>query len=175
MKITGLLLGVIMAFLIGCSSHQVKEYQNEKPNLVLEDYFNGELTAHGVFTDRSGRVKKRFIVDMVATWKEGVGTLDESFRYSDGTTSKRVWTLKKVTDNQYVGTAPDVVGEAKGEVSGNAFYFNYVLALDVDGTIYHVTFDDWMFLMDDKVMINRSYMKKFGFKLGEVTLSFSKK
>jgi hypothetical protein len=68
-----------------------------------------------------------------------------------------------------------VVGEAIGEVSGNALRWRYVLALPVDGKVYNVDFDDWMFLMDDKVMMNRSYMRKWGFDLGEVTLTFVKR
>lgn len=68
----------------------------------------------------------------------------------------------------------DVVGEAVGEVAGNALRWRYVLALPVDGKVYHVDFDDWMFLVGDKVMLNRSSMSKWGFHLGEVTLSFVK-
>jgi len=86
MNISIFVIGIIMFFLNGCASHKVTDYQEEKPILVLEDYFNGELVAHGIFTDRKGQVKKRFIVDIVASWKDGIGTLDESFRYSDGTT-----------------------------------------------------------------------------------------
>lgn len=78
-------------------------------------------------------------------------------------------------DGSYRGTADDVVGEAIGEVAGNALRWRYVLALPVDGKTYHVDFDDWMFLMDDKVMLNRSYMSKWGFNLGEVTLTFVKR
>jgi hypothetical protein len=66
------------------------------------------------------------------------------------------------------------VGTAIGTVAGNALRWQYVLALPVDGKVYNVNFDDWMFLMDDKVMMNRSYMSKWGFNLGEVTLSFMK-
>ena len=64
---------------------------------------------------------------------------------------------------------------SSGEVAGNALRWQYVLALPVDGTVYHVDFEDWMFLMDDKVMLNRAAMSKFGFSLGAVTLSFSKR
>ena len=88
--------------------------------------------------------------------------LDEHFKWSDGTTSRRVWTLKKQPDGSFRGTADDVVGEALGEVAGNALRWRYVLALPVDGKIYNVDFDDWMFLMDDKVMMNRSYMTQVG-------------
>lgn len=175
MKFNIFFLAIVSIVMSGCASHTVSEYKSEKPSLVLEEYFNGDLVAHGIFTDRKGRVKKRFIVEMKASWSDGVGTLDESFTYSDGTTSKRVWTLQKAAEGRYVGTASDVVGQAKGEVSGNAFYFEYILALDVEGSVYHVHFDDWMFLMDSKTMLNRSVMKKFGFTLGEVTLSFTKK
>ena len=68
-----------------------------------------------------------------------------------------------------------MLGEAVGELAGNALRWRYVLALPVDGTTYAVDFDDWMFLMDDKVMLNRSSMSKWGFKLGEVTLTFVKR
>jgi hypothetical protein len=32
-----------------------------------------------------------------------------------------------------------------------------------------------MYLVDDKVMLNKATMSKFGIRLGEVTLSFTKK
>jgi len=37
-----------------------------------------------------------------------------------------------------------------------------------------VQFDDWMFLVDERVMLNRATMSKFGITLGEVLLSFTK-
>jgi Protein of unknown function (DUF3833) len=48
------------------------------------------------------------------------------------------------------------------------------LSLPVDGKTYEVQFDDWMYLVSDKVMLNRAVMSKFGFRLGEVLLSFTK-
>jgi hypothetical protein len=41
--------------------------------------------------------------------------------------------------------------------------------------VYEVQFDDWMYLMTDKVMLNKAAMSKFGVRLGEVTLSFTKR
>jgi hypothetical protein len=86
-----------------------------------------------------------------------------------------VWTLRKQPNGQYIGTAADVVGEAIGITAGNALRWKYVLALPVGDKVYDVNFEDWMFLMNDKVMLNRAEMSKFGFRLGEVTLSFSKR
>jgi Protein of unknown function (DUF3833) len=157
----------------GCASVNVTDYAQEKPKLDLKQYFNGKFNAHGMFLDRSGKAIKRFVVTMDCTWVGDTGTLDESFVYSDGTTQKRIWTIKK-TGDRYIGTASDVVGEAIGEASGNALRWRYVMALPVDGKVYNVDFDDWMYLIDEKVMLNKSAMSKFGFHLGEVVLSFTK-
>jgi hypothetical protein len=161
--------------LSGCASQKIEAYANEKPVLDLQQYFNGTLDAYGVFTDRSGAVVKRFTVVMECTWKGNEGVLDESFFYADGTTQKRVWRLTKLGDGRFTGRADDVVGEALGESRGNAFHWTYTLSLPVDGTVYEVQFDDWMYLMTDKVMLNKAAMSKFGVRLGEVTLSFTKR
>lgn len=166
-------LGLCM--LSACSTTDVAMYAKEKPSLDLKEYFNGTVDAWGMFQDRKGEVVKRFTVVIKCSWQGEVGTLDEDFTYSDGTKQKRVWTLKKQANGQYIGTAADVVGEAIGIISGNALRWKYVLALPVGDKVYNVNFDDWMFLMDDKVMLNRAVMSKFGFKLGEITLSFSKR
>lgn len=165
--------GLVM--LSGCSSPSVDIYAREKPVLELRDYFNGTIDAQGIFTDRSGQVVKRFTVVMRASWTGDYGVLDEDFTYSDGTLQKRVWRLQRKADGAYTGRADDVVGEAAGQQRGNAFRWNYTMALPVDGKVYEVQFDDWMYLMTDKVMLNRATMSKFGFRLGEVTLSFTKR
>ena len=159
----------------GCSTVEVDKYRGQTPALDLREYFNGTLDAHGVFQDRSGEVVKRFKVVIDARWQGDTGILDERFTYSDGSTQRRVWTVTHLGDGRYSGRADDVVGEARGEAAGNALRWRYVMALPVDGKVYHVDFDDWMFLMDDKVMLNRSAMSKWGFHLGEVTLSFQKR
>ena len=161
--------------LSGCASQQVDSYTNDKPALDLAQYFNGTLDAYGVFTDRSGTVVKRFTVVMRCTWQGNDGVLDEDFTYSDGTRQKRIWRLKKLPDGAYTGTAADVLGVANGELKGNAFRWGYTLKLPVDGKVIEVQFDDWMYLMTDKVMLNKAAMSKYGFKLGEVTLSFVKR
>ena len=161
--------------LAGCAAGGVEQYRAERPALDLPTYLNGTLDAWGIFQGRSGEVKKRFHVVIDASWNGDTGVLDEQFTWSDGTTSRRVWTLTRQPDGTFRGTADDVVGEALGEVAGNALRWRYVLALPVDGKVFNVDFDDWMFLMDDKVMLNRSYMSKWGVDLGEVTLTFVKR
>ena len=80
--------------LAGCASPKVADYANEKPLLDLRQYFNGTLDAYGVFTDRSGKVVRRFTVVMRCSWDGDNGILDEDFLYSDGTRQKRIWRLR---------------------------------------------------------------------------------
>jgi hypothetical protein len=164
------------ATLSGCASAPTPaDYAAEKPVLDLKTYFNGELVAYGIFTDRAGKVARRFTVAMTGTWQGNEGTLDERFTYSDGKTERRVWRLTDLGGGRYTGRADDVVGEAQGQAAGNALNWRYTLRLPVDGKVYEVQFDDWMYLVDERVMLNKARMSKFGIYLGEVTLSFTKK
>jgi hypothetical protein len=119
-------------------------------------------------------VLRRFVVDMDCTWTGENGVLDEGFLYADGTRERRIWRLTHLGDGRYVGRADDVVGEARGAVAGNAFQWQYTLKLPVDGRVWEVDFDDWMFLIDERVMLNRAVMSKWGIRLGEVQLVFTR-
>jgi hypothetical protein len=170
----GLATGSALA-LSACAGPQISDYAAETPVLDLRKYFTGTVDAWGVFTDRSGRVVKRFTVVIDCQWQGDEGVLDEAFTYSDGTLQRRVWRLKALPNGRYEGRADDVVGMATGQTKGNAFQWQYTLALPVDGTVWQVQFDDWMYLMNDRVMLNKAVMSKLGVTLGEVTLSFSRR
>lgn len=174
MKRRGLLLAGA-ALLAGCATPEVTEYAREQPVLDLRSYFNGKVDGYGLFTDRSGKVVKRFVVVMDCSWNGDEGVLDEDFTYSDGTKQRRIWRVRKLADGRYSGRADDVVGEALGQASGNSLRWNYTLALPVDGRTWEVKMDDWMHLVDRDVMLNRTAMSKFGIHLGDVTLSFRRR
>lgn len=164
----------------GCASRpQVADYANEKPVFDLKNYFTGVVDGWGIFTDRGGKVARRFVVTMNCTWQGDEGVLDEDFVFSDGKKEKRIWRMKRMVGAdgivRYEGTAGDVIGKGVGEQRGNAFRWGYTLALPVDGTVYEVQFDDWMYQMDDKVVINKATMSKFGITLGELVVTFSKR
>ena len=169
------LVAALSLGLAGCASTSIEQYKDDQPALDPVSYLNGTLDAWGIFQGRSGEVKRRFYVEIDASWEGDIGTLDERFSWSDGEESRRIWTLERLPDGTFRGTADDVVGEAVGEVSGNALRWKYVLALPVGERVFHVTLDDWMFLMDDKVMLNRSYMSKWGINLGEISITFVKR
>lgn len=165
---------VAFALLAGCSSTDPQAYRSEQPVLDLARYFDGTLEGHGMVLDRSGEVQRRFVVRIQATWKDGVGTLDEDFTWSDGKQERRVWTLRRAQadGSRWIGTAADVIGEASGVVAGNALNWTYTLDLATDRGRFRIGFDDWMFLIDERVMLNRAVMSFYGVRVGEVLIAF---
>jgi hypothetical protein len=141
-----------------------------QPVMTPENFFNGPITAHGVIKNRSGQVTSYFNADIIGSWKDGVGTLEEDFIFSDGEKSRRVWTFRKNEDGTYTATAGDVIGEALGEVSGNSMFLKYVLRIPYGDKNIDVTIDDRMYRTTDNILINESKMYKFGFRVGEILL-----
>jgi Protein of unknown function (DUF3833) len=164
------------ALMAGCgTAPQISDYAKEQPVFDLKTYFTGTVDGWGIFTDRSGKVVRRFLVTMQCTWNGDEGVLDEDFVYSDGSKQKRIWRMKKLPGGRYEGRADDVVGVGAGEQMGNAFRWGYTLNLPVDGKVYEVQFDDWMYQMDAQVVINKARMSKFGITLGELVVNFKKR
>ena len=140
----------------------------------MQSFFNGKLRAYGMVQDRSGKVIRRFHADLLGSWKDKNGTLEEDFYYADGETQRRVWSLSQQDDGSYIGTASDVKQQAHGRAQGFAFNWHYTLALEVDGKIWDIDLNDWLYLLDNSRLINRTEMSKWGFKVGEITLIIEK-
>lgn len=163
--------------LLSCSNIKPKDYQANTPKLDIREYLSGKITAWGMLEDRSGKITRRFTVDMEGKWNGNEGVLEEYFTFDDGEKSKRIWTIKFSDDHKFTASAGDVIGEAKGSQYGNAMQMNYVLDLVVDkekGTKYKVALDDWMYLLDDKTLVNKSTIKKFGITFAKLTIFFKK-
>lgn len=170
--LTTLILGVTI--MLSSCSHSLDNYKETAPLADIRDYFNGPIKAWGIVQDWRGRVIKRFDVEMVGEWHGDTGTLKEKFVYYDGDTQERVWTIRKLADGNYEGTASDILDKATGRSEGSATRWNYVMDLPVGDSTYRIRFDDWMWLMNDGVMINRSYLKKFGVTVSELTIFMQK-
>jgi hypothetical protein len=158
--------------LAGCAGVAPEDYAGTSPEFRLEEYFDGDVTAWGMFQSRSGEVKRRFTVDITGTVEGNRITLDERFTYADGETDRRVWEIERIDEHTYEGTAGDVVGTATGKRYGNAFNWQYTLALEVGDRTWNVQFDDWMYLQNDDTLVNTAEVTKFGFRVGTVTLFF---
>lgn len=172
---TVLLCSFLVFVLSGCSgSMKTEDFAGKEPRFVLEDYFEGKTRAWGMFHDRFGNLRREFVVDITGTWDGTTLILDEEFEYADGELDRRVWTIEKINENTYSGTAGDIIGTASGKTLGNALNWTYDMDLKVGEGSWRVKFDDWMFLQPGGVLLNRASISKWGFELGVVTISFSR-
>ncbi len=153
----------------------IENYRQDVPKFNFKEYFNGPIKAYGIVQNWRGNVVTRFDIDMLGSWKGNVGTLEEDFKYYNGKTQHRMWTITKNGENSFTGQADDILAQAIGKILGGAANWSYVMELDIDGSMYRIKFDDWMWQMNDGVVINRSYMKKFGFTVAEITIFMQKK
>ncbi len=170
-----IILFFLTILLNGCAnSMKPSDFKNQKPRLIIEDFLSGEVKAWGVLQSRSGKVIRQFSADLKGNWNGKQLILDEKFNWSDGEVQNRQWKIDKLDEHNYEGRASDVVGTAKGYSYGPAFKFEYVLLVPVKGKEMKITFDDWIFKQDDNIAINRATMKKFGFKVAELTVMFKK-
>jgi len=159
-------------WLAACAGPEVSQYAQQQPVLDVPAFFGGKTEAWGMFQKRSGEVVKRFTVAIEGSRQGSDFVLDEHFTYSDGSTEQRTWKLARQPDGTWRGRAGDVVGEAIGHSAGNALNWRYTLRLPVGDATYDVQFDDWMYLVDARTMINRASVSKFGFEVGQVTVFF---
>ncbi|WP_236196312.1 DUF3833 domain-containing protein [Pseudomonas glycinae] len=166
-----LLLTLILS-IASCTSVDVSRYADQQPALDLQRFFSQPVKAWGMFQKRGGEVTKRFEVNIVSRREGNNLILDERFLYSDGTRQHRVWTLTPEGQGRWSGRAGDVVGVAQGQVAGNTLHWRYRLNVPVDDSTYEMSMDDWMYLMDEDTLINRTSMSKFGVEVGQVTLFF---
>ena len=141
--------------MIGCTT-SIKEYENTNPKMNFQSFFSGKLVAHGIIKNRSGKMTMSFVVNMDCEWKGNQGLIKEKFLYSNGTESTRDWRITILPNGEINGVADDVVGVAKGRISGSAFYWNYHLLVPFQNSQISVHLDDWMFLIDEKVIINHT-------------------
>ena len=172
-----ILLIISLILITSCSkksSMKPIDFENKEPRLIIEEYLSGNVKTWGVLQNRSGKVTRQFSADLDGSWDGRQLILKEKFNWDDGEIQDREWTITKIDEHNYEGTAGDVVGKAKGYSYGPAFKFEYVLLVPVKGRELKITFDDWIFKQDDRVAINRATMTKFGFKVAELTVVFVK-
>lgn len=161
-----------LTLLSGCATHlDGGRYVDQTPPFDLFAFFEGDIRAWGLVQNRSGEVVQRFEVDIVGTVDGQQLTLDETFRYGLGDgVRKRVWTITRDSSGAFTGQAGDILGEASGDAFGNAFQWAYQMDLPVGDKTYRVRFEDWIFALDDRRILNRSYIQKFGLDVAEVTI-----
>ncbi|WP_342077586.1 DUF3833 family protein [Yoonia sp. SS1-5] len=172
---TYLLLGaVLMAIAVFCKERYVSFWAQKSadyadgPIFDIRERFQGPIVCEGVIYGPTGRVTSRFVADFEATWNGNVGTMVEKFYYDSGNVQDRVWTLTLSNDGSIRAEAPDVVGAGHGRQEGSAVLLNYKIKLTEEAGGHALDVTDWMYLMSNGSIMNRSQFRKFGIKVAEM-------
>lgn len=164
------LLGLIAlrALALSFATQKPAGYAQTAPAFDPSRTLNGSLESEGVIFGPTGRAVSRFVMRMDGRWDGARGTLTEVFTYDSGRTQRREWSLTLGNDGHLTATAPDILGEGQGVVSGSTLRLRYRLRLprEVGGHVLDVT--DWLYLMPNGTVMNRSQMRRFGVTLAEL-------
>jgi hypothetical protein len=140
----------------------------------LTRFLEGRTRAWGVFEDRFGRVRRRLSVEMDGRWDGDTFVLDEAFVYDTGAREERTWHIIPSGDGRFTATCPDCIGTATGQSDENSIHMRYRFRLKLETRELSVEFDDRIYRMGDTIAINRATMRKWGVKLGELSLFFQR-
>lgn len=134
----------------------------------IRRHLNGPMLCEGVIYGPLGRVTSRFQAEFDIAWTGDTGVMTERFRYDDGSEQERAWHLSVGSDGRIRATADDVVGEGQGVQSGDSVRLNYRLRLPDASGGHVLDVVDWMYLVPNGTIINRSQFRKFGIKVAEL-------
>jgi hypothetical protein len=175
-SVFSVLLGVLITLvlvamksrLMGFRSQRPADLADHGPRFDLRTHLNGPILCEGVIYGPTGKVASRFVADMEGTWDGNTGVLKETFRYDSGRTQDRHWVLKLGNDGTIRAEAPDVVGMGQGRAEGAGVLLRYRIKLDDEAGGHELDVTDWMYLMENGTIMNRSQFTKFGITVAEL-------
>ena len=174
LKIKFFILCYVFSFLIGCSNSNMENVVSEDISFELLEYFDGETTAWGLIVDRFGNLQRTFKVKLTGETNGKQLILKEYFTYNDGEKEYREWVIVKTETGFYEGKSKDTIGIATGKKVGNTMRMVYDTTISIGETDIRVSFDDRFVKADKNVLLNRAEVLKWGIKIADVTIFFSK-
>lgn len=159
--------GLVSRF-TGFMAQKPRDYAQSEPAMDIRKHLSGPMLCEGVIYGPTGRVTSRFVADMQGRWDGNRGVLDEAFRYAGGNAQDRQWRLTLGNDGAITAEADDLIGQGRGQQEGASLRLTYRIRLPkhAGGWVLDVT--DWMYLMENGTVINRSQFRKFGVKVAEL-------
>ena len=169
--IIGLVLALVAWFVkaryVSFWAQNPDDYQNG-PQFDIRERLNGQIVCEGVIFGPTGRVSSRFTADFNAVWEGNKCVMTEVFHYDSGNIQNREWTLELGNDGRIKADAPDLVGSGTGMQKGSAVNLNYRIRLSEEAGGHVLDTNDWMYLLSNGSIMNRSQFRKFGIKVAEL-------
>lgn len=147
---------------------QTPEDYTDGPSFDIRKVLNGTLLCDGIIYGPTGRVSSRFVARFEAEWTGDTGIMREHFSYDSGTTQDREWRLSVDPNGRITADADDLVGTGTGQQVGSGVQLNYTIKLPESAGGHSLQVTDWMYLLENGSIMNRSQFRKFGFKVGEL-------
>ncbi|MCV6823101.1 MULTISPECIES: DUF3833 domain-containing protein [Halocynthiibacter] len=165
-----LLFGALLFVLLssGFKRQKLEQYAKSGPRFDVSEVFDGAVLCEGVIYGPMGSVTSRFVATMDGKWSKDAGNIHEVFTYANGEEQSRNWRITVKENGHFEATADDIVGVAKGRQLGSAARLTYRLRLPESAGGHVLSVTDWMYQLDNGTIINRSEMRKFGFKVAEL-------
>ena len=173
-QVTLVIFSLVFPFITGCSNSSMENVISKNLSFDLLEYFDGETTAWGLVVDRFGNLQRTFKVRLNGNIDNKQLLLKEYFTYNDGETEYREWIITKTETGTYEGKSKDTIGVAEGIQDRNTMRMVYDTTISIGETDIKVSFDDRFIKADKKVVINRAEILKWGIKIADVTIFFSK-
>jgi hypothetical protein len=161
-----LLLG--QRYFFSFAAQKISDYAADEPSIDIRKHLSGPIVSEGVIYGPDGRVSSRFVAHMQGDWSGNSGTLAEHFQFAGGKTQDRMWTLKMGENGHFTATADDIIGTAIGEQRGSAVRITYRIRLPKASGGHVLDVTDWLYLMENGTIMNKSEMRKFGLKVAEL-------
>ena len=144
------------------------------PKLKFEVYFSGKVTAYGQMIlyypkKRIKNIKAKFN----GKFHKDKLILNEEFIESN-TKTDRVWTFKKISDLDFIGHENNVLSPFNVRVENNMLNMNYRFKTNYKNYNFSVNIKDNMYLINNKLLLNKSKVSKFGITIAETILLYTK-
>ena len=165
----------VWARLWSFKAQQPTDYADTGPQFDIRQHLKGPILCEGVIYGPTGRVTSRFVADFDAHWDGNVGVMKEKFRYDSGREQDREWRLTLGNDGQIKADADDLVGPGMGKQTGNAVQLNYNIKLPDESGGHVLNTTDWMYLVENGTIMNRSQFRKYGIKVAELVATMRPK
>lgn len=152
----------------------IDDFASTSPEFLPEKFLDGKLEGWGILEGLTGGLQKRYTVKAQGIWDPAAEIIafTETWSFDDGRADTLCWRIRKLADRRYSGEEIRLNGEAEGVRAGCAFNWRYTRDTPQGGgTSTTLDFNDWFYLIDDRIAIVRGSAGRLGipFAIAHVT------
>ena len=150
-----------------------KEYIRFK-DLNFEKFFSGEVAAKGNLIVNYPKKKiKNLHVVFKGVFKNNKLKLNEKYFDNDKKIFRK-WIFEKQSNSLFIGKEKNVNGNILVHIDKNHLKMRYYFKLQIWKFTITLLIKDYMFLINEKEIVNTTYVSKFGINIAKVVLLYKK-